>query len=388
MKIRIKSHLLAEIITLMISAFVMSLIFYQLPAPFPADVKLYKYFMSLLAILGFFNTIYLFAQLCSQHGFTKARHVVLWLVSFPLQWQLFACMTIPLIIVEIIMLCMGREHIDSGKGNIKIDDCDEELTIMNIEEQTLYNDFVKGYQMRNIIPILMLLFIIIFCNITGSTNNVFVILVEFICFFVLIIIVPAFIRMKYTAILIKKIYAKVENECDSKTYYHVSKALCEKYPSNTILLEHYFNSLQLDNNDYSELKRALKHFSDYQKEVFYKLAYMRILPNEEKKKFFDQYYEIIKKPYERAYQKTKKTKYFHFLISLETRRLELNGKYEESLKLYDSIKEDGTKRSKVTFAFNKALCLKHLGRQKECEELLAYVVKEGNTLRVKYEAEE
>ena len=77
-----------------------------------------------------------------------------------------------------------------------------------------------------------------------------------------------------------------------------------------------------------------------------------------------------------------------FIFSLETRRLELNGKYEESLKLYDSIKEDGTKRSKVTFAFNKALCLKHLGRQKECEELLAYVVKEGNTLRVKYEAEE
>ncbi len=389
MNIRIKSHLLAEIITLLITAFIMYLMLYQLPVPFPPKVRFQMYLFAVAAILGLFNVIYLFAQLCAQHCFKKAGQVVLWLVSFPLQWQLFVYISIPLMLVEIIMLCMNKEYIGKVKRSIKMESYDEEeFSIMNPEERTLYNDFVKGYRMRNIITILLLLFIIlIYFYFSNIIQNEFILTVLLVVDFILIIFVPEITRSKYATTLTKKLYAKLTDECDSETYYRVSKSLCEEYPKNPVLVKNYIYSLLVNDNDYSELKRALKRFSNYQKEGFYILAYMELLPNEEQKEFFNQHYKEIKEEYAGMYRKTKKLSY---PISAEMMRYRVNGEYEVESKLYDLIKieEEENKLLRVLYTFNKAVCLKRIGRQRECEELLAYVVMEGNTLRVKYQAEE
>ncbi len=257
---------------------------------------------------------------------------------------------------------------------------------MNAEEQTLYNDFVKDYRTRNTITNIIVIFGVVICSIfTIVTKNLFVLLVMLLIALILIIFVPKYMRMIYAVTLIKKIYAKAENQCDSKTYYHVCKALCEKYPKNAVLVEHYIYSLQIDENDYSELKGALKRFNSYQKEVFYILAYMKVLSEEEQKNFFEQHYEKIKDFYDRRYLKTKEIIY---PVLIEILRYKLNEEYEEELKLYALIKDEESKLSRAMYTYNEAICLNHLGNQKECEELLVYVVREGNTLRVKYLAEE
>ncbi len=389
MRISIKSHLLTEIITLIINTFILCFTFYLPDLPLSLKENFELFLLGEVAILGLSNTFYLFAQLCAQHCFTKAWHVVLWFVAFPLQWALFIYLSLPLMLVEIIMICIGKEHIGSGKGDVIIDNYDGEQMLLNAEEQTLYNDFVKGYRMKRVITNIIALFsVVIYGCLTTVINNVFILLVILLIIFILIFFVSIRLRTKYTVTLIKEICATVGNQCDSRAYYHVSKALCEKYPNNTLLVEHYVYSLQIDDNDYSELKRALKRFRSYEDWNFYLLAYMNLLPKEEYKRFFNESYERIKKDYEKAYQKTKINKYLDNMILLDIMRHGINGEYEEALKLFDSIKYNETKLDKVLFAFNKAACLKRLGRQKECEELLAYVVKEGNTLRVKYRAKE
>ena len=385
MNIRIKSHLLAEMIVLIITTTILYFAIFYSPLNLPLIVSWQMLVLGVSAIVGAFNTIYLFAHLCVQNYFKKASQVILFIISWPFQWYVSIFLSYPLILVEIILLCLGKTHIGNRKINLN-DYLKEERTAMNEEEQQLYDNFVKAYRRRNFIAqILAGLSLLFYGYLLSIMKNEFILAVVGLGILILDIFGNLYWQMIYTASLMKKITVCINDRCDSRTYYHVSKALCEKYPRDPILVEHYISSLQLDENDYSELREALFEFSRYQKQCFYQLAYMDILPLEEQKRFYSEHYEKIKHSYERALRKS--GEYSNSLIYWEIRGCWLNEQYADALQLYDTIKDEGTQLWRVLFAFEKGLCLMQLGKQKDCEELLTFVMKEGNNLRVKYQAE-
>ena len=385
MNIHIKSHLLAEMIVLIITTTILYFAIFYSPLDLPLIASWQMLVWGGSAIVGAFNTIYLFAHLCVQNYFKKASQVILFIISWPFQWYVSIFLSYPLILVEIILLCLGKTHIGNRKINLN-DYLKEERTALNEEEQQLYDNFVKAYRRRNFIAqILAGLSLLFYGYLLSIMKNEFILAVVGLGILILDIFGNLYWQMIYTASLMKKITVCVNDRCDSRTYYHVSKALCEKYPRDPILVEHYISSLQLDENDYSELREALFEFSRYQKQCFYQLAYMDILPLEEQKRFYSEHYEKIKHSYERALRKS--GEYSNSLIYWEIRGCWLNEQYADALQLYDTIKDEGTQLWRVLFAFEKGLCLMRLGKQQDCEELLTFVMKEGNNLRVKYQAE-
>lgn len=385
MNIRIKSHLLAEMIVLIITILYFT-IFYS-PLNLPLIVSRQMLVWGVFAIVGAFNTIYLFAHLCVQNYFKKASQVILFIISWPFQWYVSIFLSYPLILVEIILLCLGKTHIGNRKINLN-DYLKEERTALNEEEQQLYDNFVKAYRRRNFIAqILAGLSLLFYGYLLSIMKNEFILAVVGLGILILDIFGNLYWQMIYTASLMKKITVCINDRCDSRTYYHVSKALCEKYPRNSKLIEHYIRSLQMDENDFSELREALIEYSRYQKQYFYQLAYMDILPLEEQKRFYSEHYEKIKHFYERAYRKSGKIEHSNSLIYWKIRGCWLNEQYADALQLYNTIKDEGTQLWRVLFAFGKGLCLMQLDKQKDCEELLTFVMREGNNLRVKYRAE-
>lgn len=387
MNIHIKSHLLAEMIVLIITTTILYFAIFYSPLDLPLIASWQMLVWGGSAIVGAFNTIYLFAHLCVQNYFKKASQVILFIISWPFQWYVSIFLSYPLILVEIILLCLGKTHIGNRKINLN-DYLKEERTALNEEEQQLYDNFVKAYRRRNFITqVLAGLSLLFYGYLLSIMKNEFILAVVGLGILILDIFGNLYWQMIYTVSLMKKITVCVNDRCDSRTYYHVSKALCEKYPRNSKLIEHYIRSLQMDENDFSELREALIEYSRYQKQYFYQLAYMDILPLEEQKRFYSEHYEKIKHFYERAYRKSGKIGHSNSLINWEIRGCWLNEQYDEALQLYNTIKDEGTQLWRVLFAFGKGLCLMQLDKQKDCEELLTFVMREGNNLRVKYRAE-
>lgn len=387
MNIHIKSHLLAEMIVLIITTTILYFAIFYSPLDLPLIASWQMLVWGGSAIVGAFNTIYLFAHLCVQNYFKKASQVILFIISWPFQWYVSIFLSYPLILVEIILLCLGKSHIGSRKINLN-DYLKEERTALNEEEQQLYDNFVKAYRRKNFIAQMLAgLSLLFYGYLLSIMKNEFILAVVGLGILILDIFGNLYWQMIYTVSLMKKITACVNDRCDSRTYYHVSKALCEKYPRNPKLIEHYIRSLQMDENDFSELREALIEYSRYQKQYFYQLAYMDILPLEEQKRFYSEHYEKIKHFYERAYRKSGKIGHSNSLINWEIRGCWLNEQYDEALQLYNTIKDEGTQLWRVLFAFGKGLCLMQLDKQKDCEELLTFVMREGNNLRVKYRAE-
>lgn len=387
MNIHIKSHLLAEMIVLIITTTILYFAIFYSPLDLPLIASWQMLVWGGSAIVGAFNTIYLFAHLCVQNYFKKASQVILFIISWPFQWYVSIFLSYPLILVEIILLCLGKTHIGNRKINLN-DYLKEERTALNEEEQQLYNNFVKAYRRKNFIAQMLAgLSLLFYGYLLSIMKNEFILAVVGLSILILDIFGNLYWQMIYTVSLMKKITVCVNDRCDSRTYYHVSKALCEKYPRNSKLIEHYIRSLQMDENDFSELREALIEYSRYQKQYFYQLAYMDILPLEEQKRFYSEHYEKIKHFYERAYRKSGKIGHSNSLINWEIRGCWLNEQYDEALQLYNTIKDEGTQLWRVLFAFGKGLCLMQLDKQKDCEELLTFVMREGNNLRVKYRAE-
>lgn len=389
MNIRIKSHLLAEMIVLIMTATILYFVIYHSPLNLPLTVSWQMLALGVSAIVGAFNTIYLFSHMCVQNYFKKASQVILFIISWPFQWYVSIYLSFPLILVEIILLCLGKTHIGNGNNEINLNEyVKEKRSAMNEEERQLYNNFVKAYRRRNFITqVLAGLSLLFYGYLLSIMKNEFILAVVGLGILILDIFGNLYWQMIYTVSLMKKITVCVNDRCDSRTYYHVSKALCEKYPRNPKLIEHYIRSLQMDENDFSELREALIEYSRYQKQYFYQLAYMDILPLEEQKRFYSEHYEKIKHFYERAYRKSGKIGHSNSLINWEIRGCWLNEQYDEALQLYNTIKDEGTQLWRVLFAFGKGLCLMHLDKQKDCEELLTFVMREGKNLRVKYRAE-
>lgn len=390
MNIHIKSHLLAELIVLIIAVVILYFAIYYTPLNLPSPESWQMLLLGAAAMVGAFNTVYLFAYLCIQNYFKKASQIILFIISWPLQWYVLIFLSLPLILLEILLLCLGKTQISNGKHETNFDCYAEgKYMTMSKEEQLLYNSFIKAYRRRNFTAQMLIgLSLLFYGYLLCTVKNEYILAAVGLSIFLIGTVGYTYWQMKYTVTLMKKVAVSVNDRCDSKTYYHVCKALYKKYPRNFILIEDYIGSLRLDENDYTELKEVLIEYRRYQNRLFYQLAYMDLLSPEEQKHFYNEHYEKIKHSYEKAYRKSGKIEYSNSLVSWEIRKCWLNEQYADALQLYDAIKDEGTKLWRVLLAFEKGVCLMRAGKQRDCEELLTFVIKEGNTLRVKYQAEE
>lgn len=73
MNIHIKSHLLAELIVLIIAVVILYFAIYYTPLNLPSPESWQMLFLGAAAMVGAFNTVYLFAHLCIQNYISKIR---------------------------------------------------------------------------------------------------------------------------------------------------------------------------------------------------------------------------------------------------------------------------------------------------------------------------
>lgn len=381
MHIHLKSHVKTELITLCVSLIPAYIIYRDSTK----DLFPYMSILVVCAILGLVNSVYLFTHLCAHHYVKTQSQAVLLLLSWPLQWYAFIFLSIPIIVIELIMLCKGKTYIGKECEEKSLTEkAKQSYTALNKREKQLYDEYRKAYQKAKgiLILILSIVFALYYYLTTRLKNDHISIIIGSCLVLICIIFLPLW-RMKFTVKFTKNIHACLIESCDSKTYYHISKALCETYPRDIILVRNYFRSLQLDDNDFTELKEALMSNRRYKSRYFYQIAYMDTLSATERLHFIDKYGEKIEKTYEKAYQKSGKITIANELTYWQIRKCKLKGQYKEAYHLCKSIKDDGTKLGKVLYFYEKGICQFHLNQREEAEKAFTYVGTEGNTLRVK-----
>lgn len=106
MTFNIKKHLKLELI--------MTLVFMLIVIPLTYNMHLFITIFGVCSFIGIFNTIYLYAKIIEQNIFNMGLLMIIFLVSFGLQWVLFSILAIPIIIIEIISVLSNNVYIGSN----------------------------------------------------------------------------------------------------------------------------------------------------------------------------------------------------------------------------------------------------------------------------------
>lgn len=385
MRIPIKSHLKTELITLMIAF---------LCACFIASVSIFNDKIILLmvivnAVLGIMNAIYLFFHLRNTNGFRTRSSMVIYILCFPFLWYLFMVLSLPLMVVETIFLIKGKAFI--GKGNRNEKNCDDEDMGFTLTEDELlfYNEFISKYQRKKWhVSLIVMIVLVLYILLAYMLKNEWISGV-----LAMILLWGGITRLRLwninaTDALLRCITDIVNEQCDSRSYYHICKALQRKYPSNIILVKHLFDALRLDHNDYYELKKELQHHQKYHTYNFYQIAYMDMLSCSEQKAYMEQHYDNIKRYYEKVYHKTKEIRMADHIIYWEMRKCILEERYEDALCRCFSIHGNDSNRNRLKAAYLKGYCLMKTGNIEEAKRCFDMVETQGNTLRIRYLAAE
>lgn len=377
----IKKHLKLEIILVIISMIVMVTIAY--------DMHLFIKIFGVCCFIGLFNTIYLFIKLIEQNKYNMGLLLIIFLISFGLQWLLFSLLAIPIIIFESISVVSNKMYI-GGDSNFMNQELKREknMVYLNEKEKDLFNTFMIKVKKVNFIKWIIILIGGIFIILMQSTMKGVLALFLSLIIVVLLAVVYFIIRMKIFTLANNDLSLKFLNDCDSVSYYHVSKSLSYKYPNNFILLESYFIATRLDNNNYDELKELIEKHKSYHKHSFYLKAILDTYGVGENNDNFDKFYEKAISENERLFNKYKDVRWENNIKYLNAEKLQLEGKLEESLKVLNTIENLELKFEKVNYAYIKGKYLMSLNRVEEAKQNFKFVIDNGNTLRFCYKAKE
>ncbi len=171
-------------------------------------------------------------------------------------------------------------------------------------------------------------------------------------------------------------------DCDSELFYNIYKGLNKKYPKDATILQKYCISLFHGENNDIELTQVIESYKNYKSHIFYLRANYLASSQECKDEKFLAYYNSIKSLYDKKYEKTKNATLKDKFLFVEAERLFLDEKYDESLKIYQSLLEADNNFDKVVKEYAHAKCLLRLGRKNEAIDKFNYVIKYGNTLRI------
>lgn len=375
MTFNIKKHLKLELI--------MVLIFMLIVIPLTYDMHLFITVFGVCSFIGIFNTIYLYVKLIEQKKLNIGLLMIIFLVSFGLQWVLFSLLAIPIIIIEIISVLSNNVYIGSNSKfmNEQLKN-KKNISFLTEKEKELFNAFMSKVKKISIIKWILILIGIIIVFLIQSTINGMLATILIISVLLICLILYFVIRMKIFTSANSDLLLSFLNDCDSLSFYHVSKLLYHKYPNNFIVLESHFTSTNLDDNDYNELKELLKKHKSYHKHSFYLKAVLDVYGVGENNTNFNRFYEKATLENERLFKRFKDVKWSNNLKYLHAQNLYFEGEFVKALEIINSIEGLELKFEKVNHAYIRGKYLRDANRVVDAIENFKYVIEEGNNLRI------
>lgn len=381
MSINIKLHFKLQLVVSILAAFIMFIV--------AKDMHIFIRFFAIFSLVGIFNSMYCFIKVVNCNYSNKLFIILLYLFFFGIIWILLSFLTIPIIVCELIYLLLGNIYI--GKDASKLTHQYKKIKqpdFMDDEEQYLYEQFINNYKKVYtskyilILVYILCMYVILGLPIHKNLINILGLLVT-----VTHLIIYFIIKTRITTQAMEKINTTYIDECNSQGYYHICKILHNRISKNYILLQYRVISTRLDNNDYSELKDLLKRYKSYRKQIFYLRAFKDAYGPGENNNNFNNLYSIAKSQSLKMYNKTKDVLWHNNVKYLDIEKLQLQGKNAEAMDICNTIEELSTKYDKVLYAFTKGECYFKLDSFEKAKQEFEYVIKEGNTLRVCYEAQ-